>query len=128
MNGPTTRERRFPRQRRSVRDAREFVIGTLTAWGYDEVPDSLRLCVSEVVTNALLHGVPPGRLFAVRITADGAMIRVEVRDSGDGVPELRDPGLCEETGRGLRLVAALADDWGVVRHAVGKTVWVSVTA
>ncbi|MEV6317152.1 ATP-binding protein [Streptomyces sp. NPDC051776] len=51
------------------------------------------------------------------------MTRLEVRGSGDGHPELRIPRIEGSNGRGLWLVEHLADDWGVVEHRVGKTVW-----
>ncbi|WP_307866071.1 ATP-binding protein [Streptomyces smyrnaeus] len=73
--------------------------------------------------NALLHGVPLGREFCVRLDMDGSLVRLEVRDSGEGRPEVRTSGADEETGRGLLLVEALADDCGVTEHVVGKSVW-----
>jgi two-component sensor histidine kinase len=61
----------------------------------------------------------------VRLTTDGELLRIEVRDSGDGCPEVRSASADETTGRGLRLVKELADDCGVVEHTVGKTVWLA---
>ncbi|GAA3958776.1 hypothetical protein GCM10022384_09580 [Streptomyces marokkonensis] len=86
------------------------------------------LCVSELATNALVHGVPPGRGFLVRLLPCGDGVRVEVHDSGDGVPavpqtDVREPG---EGGRGLLLVSELADKWGVGERAPGKIVWCEV--
>lgn len=60
------------------------------------------LCVSELVTNALLHGVLPGRLVLLFLRYDGRVLRVEVHDSGGGVPRIT-------AWRGLLLVAALSD-------------------
>ncbi|MEU2430653.1 ATP-binding protein [Streptomyces sp. NPDC007861] len=79
--------------------------------------------MSELATNALVHGVPPGREFCVGLSIDGPVLRVGVRDSGGGRPEAHDPGADACTGRGLRLVTQLADDFGVTEHVVGKTVW-----
>ncbi len=123
---PTTSQRLFPRERKSVSSVRSYVADTLAAWGYPDRLDDLRLCVSELATNALLHGVSSGRMFEVWVAADDTMVRVEIRDSGDGVPAPRVADVSEECGRGLVLVAALADDWGVISHAVGKTVWIAV--
>ena len=61
----------------------------------------------------------------MKLTTDGDLLRIEVRDSGDGHPEVRSPCVHESTGRGLRLVNELADDYGVVEHTVGKTVWLA---
>ncbi|MET9862805.1 ATP-binding protein [Streptomyces smyrnaeus] len=118
-----SRQRRFPRRRTSVGAAREFTTSTLASWGLNDLQDDIRLCVSELATNALLHGVPPGREFCVRLDMDDSSVRLEVRDSGEGCPEARSPDAEEETGRGLCLVSALADDCGVTDHVVGKSVW-----
>ncbi|MFD4540697.1 ATP-binding protein [Streptomyces bauhiniae] len=120
---PLLRQRRFPRARRSVGAAREFAVETLLEWGCHDRQEDIRLCVSELATNAVLHGVPPGREFLLTLTGDGTSIRVEVRDSGGGVPVVEAGGLDECGGRGLLLVRALADDFGVTSHNPGKTVW-----
>ncbi|WLW54955.1 ATP-binding protein [Streptomyces sp. SX92] len=120
---PLSRQYRFPRARSSVGAARTFVLETLTEWGYRERHDDVRLCVSELATNALLHGVPPGREFCVALVADGPLIRVAVRDSGGGSPQVAQESAEMCGGRGLRLVMALADDFGVTSHNPGKTVW-----
>ncbi|MGW4288563.1 ATP-binding protein [Streptomyces sp. NPDC004673] len=120
---PLLRQRRFPRARGSVGAAREFAMETLREWGCHDRQEDIRLCVSELATNAVLHGVPPGREFLLALTGDGASIRVEVRDSGGGVPMVGAGGLEECGGRGLLLVQALADDFGVTSNNPGKTVW-----
>lgn len=118
-----SRQRRFPRARRSVEAARAFALETLMEWGRAGRHDDVRLCVSELATNAVLHGVPPGREFCLSVVADGSLVRVEVRDSGDGYPHVLHPGTEECRGRGLLLVTSVADDFGVVVHKPGKTVW-----
>ncbi|MEU6371354.1 ATP-binding protein [Streptomyces sp. NPDC046931] len=120
---PPLRERFFRRERRSVPAARRFAHETLTGWGLAETERSgdVLLCVSELATNALLHGVPPGRHFRVFLRYDGAVLRVEVHDSGPGVPHIAEEA--GEGGRGLLLVAALADKWGVGERELGKVVW-----
>ncbi|MEU8585722.1 ATP-binding protein [Streptomyces sp. NPDC048664] len=122
---PPLRERFFPRERRSVPAARQFTHETLTGWGLagTERGDDILLCVSELATNALLHGVPPGRQFLVFLRYDGTLLRLEVHDSGPGTPRLADQADESERGRGLLLVAALADKWGVGERALGKVVW-----
>ncbi|WP_344013574.1 ATP-binding protein [Streptomyces thermospinosisporus] len=124
---PCTRERFFRRERRSVPDARAFARSVLIAWGVRGRTDDVLLCVSELATNALLHGVPPGRGFLLRLLGygDGGVLRVEVHDSGGGVPAVPEPGdgCPGESGRGLLLVAELADKWGVGERHPGKIVW-----
>ncbi|MCI3278932.1 ATP-binding protein [Streptomyces cylindrosporus] len=120
---PYQRDQFYARDRRSVPAARHFTRWTLHYWGLAEWPraDDLLLCVSELVTNALLHGVPPGRRLLFRLKYDGEVIRIEVHDSGTGVPRVADDA--DEGGRGLLLVSALADKWGVGERDPGKVVW-----
>jgi anti-sigma regulatory factor (Ser/Thr protein kinase) len=127
---PDRRECFYRRERRSVPAAREFAREALTAWGFGSREDEVLLCVSELATNALLHGVPPGRGFLLLLRRDpggAGTLRVEVHDSGDGRPRLGDrPGRerdQEESGRGLLLVDALADKWDVGERDPGKIVW-----
>ncbi|MEU8841327.1 ATP-binding protein [Streptomyces roseus] len=117
------RERYFLRSRQSIASTREFAAVTLDAWGVTHRRDDLLLCVSELATNALLHGVPPGRYYRLRLLLFDDMVRVEVADSGGGLPRIadRDPGA--EGGRGLLLVASLAERWGVGPRRPGKVVW-----
>ncbi|GHI04733.1 ATPase [Streptomyces cellostaticus] len=125
---PHTREAFYRRDRRTVRLARKFAQEALTDWALAERSDDVLLCVSELATNALLHGVPVGRGFVLRLTlhTDG-VLRAEVHDSGPG--EVRAPDAApdaspeSEHGRGLLLVAALADKWGVGERNPGKIVW-----
>ncbi|MFD4576005.1 ATP-binding protein [Streptomyces sp. NPDC058417] len=121
---PPPRTAVFPRDRRSVRAARELARAALAEWGALDRADDVLLCVSELATNALLHGVPRNRLFrlALELGADG-VLRVEVHDSGDGTVRVGEPGPDAEGGRGLGLVHALSDDWGVRERHPGKIVW-----
>ncbi|MET9964017.1 ATP-binding protein [Streptomyces sp. NPDC006326] len=117
------RERYFPRSRQSVRSTREFAAETLHAWGVTYRRDDLLLCVSELATNALLHGVPPGRSYRLGLLLFEGLVRVEVADSGGGRPRIADRDPRAEGGRGLLLVAALAERWGVAPRRPGKVVW-----
>lgn len=125
------RDQFYGRSRRSVPAARHFAQWSLTYWGLDawNRAADVSLCVSELATNALLHGVPPGRGFLLRIRYDGEVVRVEVHDSGTGVPRIPDDvgADVDEGGRGLRLVSSLADKWGVGERAPGKLVWAEFT-
>ncbi|MDQ0384643.1 anti-sigma regulatory factor (Ser/Thr protein kinase) [Streptomyces sp. DSM 42143] len=121
---PSPRERFYRRERRSVPAARAFARETLVDWGVRGRADDVVLCVSELATNALLHGVPPGRGFLLRLLPCGDGVRVEVHDSGGGVPAVPlDPDGADEGGRGLLLVSELADKWGVAEREPGKVVW-----
>ncbi|MFF1412412.1 ATP-binding protein [Streptomyces sp. NPDC058289] len=117
-----SRQQRFPRARASVRAARQFVGDTLGDWGVCERRDDIRLCVSELATNAVLHGVPLGREFSVRLEREGGIVTIEVRDSGPGSPVVQQPGLGALSGRGLWLVVELADEFQIRDERVGKTI------
>jgi anti-sigma regulatory factor (Ser/Thr protein kinase) len=104
--------------------ARARVRERLHAWGAEDLLDVALLCVSEVVTNAVLHAGTPARL---RLAWDGALLRVEVRDEGRAFPvRLRRPADDEPHGRGLVLLEALSRRWGVHEIEGGKTVWFEV--
>lgn len=82
----------------------------------------VQLLVSELATNAVVHAGTPMRLSVLRGT-DG--LRVEVRDDDPHVPAspTHMPGPTETGGRGILLVDALADQWGVNCSEKGKTIW-----
>lgn len=105
--------------------ARRFARDALAEWEVGPRADDVLVCVSELATNALVHGVPPGRGFLLRLLPYDGGVRVEVHDSGGGVPAVpqAEGGEPAEGGRGLLLVAALADKWGVGSRAPGKIVW-----
>ncbi|MFE5404403.1 ATP-binding protein [Streptomyces sp. NPDC056580] len=121
------RDQFYGRDRRSVPAARRFTEWSLAYWGLAgwRRAEDVTLCVSELATNALVHGVPPGRGFLLRLRYDGTVVRAEVHDSGTGAPRIaEDAGGDEaEGGRGLLLVSSVADKWGVGLRAPGKLVW-----
>jgi anti-sigma regulatory factor (Ser/Thr protein kinase) len=78
------------------------------------------------MTNAYRHAkVSPGREIWARCALDDDRLRVWVTDASDTLPEPRVASPDDESGRGLALVAALADDWGAAprEHGIGKAVW-----
>ncbi|WP_438485229.1 ATP-binding protein [Streptomyces sp. S186] len=82
-------------------------------------PEVAALLTSELVTNALLH-TDGGAVVTARVTD---RLRVEVRDFAERRPEPRAPSVDGTSGRGLMLVRALADAWGIRPEGVGKCVW-----
>uniref|UniRef100_A0AAU2V914 ATP-binding protein n=1 Tax=Streptomyces sp. NBC_00003 TaxID=2903608 RepID=A0AAU2V914_9ACTN len=109
---------------RSVSLARRRAAKLVTAWGHSELAGDAALLVSELATNALLHGCLRDRLFRVRITLGPAALRIEVSDPrGESGPSPRVAADDEQFGRGLLLVGALADRWGTEPRTVGKTVY-----
>ncbi len=87
--------------------------------------DTVALLVSEVATNALVHGQGSVRV-RVRRTAGG--LRVEVHDGSPALPSRRTATPMDEGGRGIALVEALSSGWGAERTDDGKTVWFEVAA
>jgi anti-sigma regulatory factor (Ser/Thr protein kinase) len=85
-------------------------------------PDVVALVVSELVTNAVVHGRGDVSVDVV-VAADG--VRVEVADADPLMSPAR-PG-DGEAGRGLLLVSKVAQRWGVRREPAGKVVWASVS-
>lgn len=117
-------QRFFEARPESVRHAREFASTYLAKWGLEERIDDIRLCVSELATNALVHGTVSDHGFLVRLDAEDDVVRLEVHDSRRQHPEIHRADDTDLSGRGLALVAALADGWGVQdRTPLGKIVW-----
>lgn len=112
----------FPR---SVSLARRRAARLVSDWGHVPLAGDVALVISELMTNALLHGSLRDRLIRVRLVTTPTALRVEVSDPrGERLPCVRDATGEDQFGRGLLLVGALADDWGVrPRAGVGKTVW-----
>ncbi|MGP4085402.1 ATP-binding protein [Streptomyces sp. KR55] len=120
---PPPRQRAFSHDISSVGEARKFAEQTLDDWGITDRVDDVRLCVSELATNALLHSTSGSGGILVRLRAADHLVRVEVLDSSSALPEQRFPDDECDTGRGLLLVAACADSWGVDKLADHKVVW-----
>jgi anti-sigma regulatory factor (Ser/Thr protein kinase) len=83
----------------------------LSAHGLSSLVDNAELLISELVTNALQHGAGERIVFHLVITVD--MVMIEVDDGSPCRPVVRSAGDFEESGRGMLLVSALADSWGV---------------
>ncbi|EDY58250.1 ATP-binding SpoIIE family protein phosphatase [Streptomyces sviceus] len=103
----------------AVARARANTSERLAAWGLEELAFLTELVVSELVTNAIRYGRPPIRLRLIR---DRSLL-CEVSDAGSTTPHLRRARSFDEGGRGLFLVAQLAERWGTRHARQGKTVW-----
>ncbi|MER6782146.1 MULTISPECIES: ATP-binding protein [unclassified Streptomyces] len=106
---------------RGARLGRMLAIEQLRFWGLPlEAPGQI---IAELSANAITHGRVPGRDFKLALTVTPETLLIEVTDTrGDRIPEIRD------TGRGLVLVEALADRWGVREGPVpSKVVWAEVS-
>ncbi|QKV94407.1 ATP-binding protein [Streptomyces sp. NA02950] len=132
MNAPTPPpprdiEWRLPRHPRSVGRARALLREQARSWKVPEEQAALAvLLLSELMTNACKHArVSPGREVRARCVVRDEKLRVEVSDASDVMPRPRQAAPEDESGRGLALIAALADGWDAERRpcGVGKTVW-----
>ena len=107
----------------AIQIAREFVTNHCSTFA-PELVDDAELLVSELVTNAITHGQPS---IVMRVRREPPGIGVEVHDQGDAEPLLpsEDPDDDLPSGRGLRIVAAIASSWGVrpADDGDGKIVW-----
>ena len=111
-------ERDFTPDAASVSGARRFVLSVLDVG--PELADPIRLAVSELATNAVLHARSP---FRVRVAHDAEGIRVAVFDESPATAAKKNYGPDAVTGRGLTIVEQLTDDWGVTPDDGGKWVW-----
>jgi len=133
--------------------ARSFVASTCKRWGVERAVDEMILAVSELVTNAVLHAHPP---IEVELCIAHGFIEICVSDRDPRPPILRPvrldlladldaipatasveadarhqslhvgPSGSVVAGRGLLIVNAVADEWGVSQRADGKEVWMTM--
>jgi sodium/proline symporter len=103
----------------AVAQARNRATRQLTEWGMDELAFTTELIVSELVTNAIRHAAGP---VCLRLIRDRGLI-CEVSDASNTSPRLRHARTTDEGGRGLLIVAQLAQRWGTRYTTGGKSIW-----
>ena len=129
---------------KSVGTARDFCLSTMRRWGVQDRGDDVAVVVSELLTNALRHGVPQARLrpgpasrpgpggggapsrWPVRLglVQPGHFVLCAVADPSPRLPEPKEPDYLAESGRGLHVISALSDRWGCTAPTeAGKVVW-----
>lgn len=118
---PLELARTFVRDGRGPANARRLVIQALLAWGYPDLVDDAAVIITELATNAVIHARTDFTVTIARLP--GGAIRVAVQDSSRKPPRPREPMPLEGSGRGLRLVDAIAAGWGADLVAGGKIVW-----
>ncbi|MBL1120645.1 SpoIIE family protein phosphatase [Streptomyces sp. 110] len=91
----------------------------LQAWGLEEIAYTTGLILSELITNAIRYGTQP---ITVRLLYDRSLI-CEVSDGSSTSPHLRRAAATDEGGRGLFLIAQLAERWGTRYTSRGKVIW-----
>jgi anti-sigma regulatory factor (Ser/Thr protein kinase) len=96
----------------SPRRARTFLSEALRDWGREDLEERASIAVSEVVTNAVKH---THSRAVVKARYGEGRLEVRVEDDDDTLPEMLEPDVGSESGRGLLIVASLVDHWGVER-------------
>lgn len=103
----------------SIREARSRVAQRLDGLSGDSL-EIILVLTSELVTNAILHGAGP---LGLSVAWDDRGVRIDVHDESPERPVVRAVDHEAAHGRGLLLVDALADEWGVDGTDTGKSVW-----
>ncbi|MEO6318882.1 MAG: ATP-binding protein [Acidimicrobiales bacterium] len=132
MAGPEVRVATFSPTAASSGEARRFVTNLLDDWALSALVPDAGLCVSELAANAVLHARGP---FTIAVRRTGHGVHIDVLDPcPDQLPvavprsgSAADLTRRSTTGRGLQIVAALSDRWGVSTAKGAKAVWIELS-
>jgi hypothetical protein len=114
-------ERPLTEELDSITAARLIAGDALDAWHYPGSYEDVLLVVSELVTNALLHG---SGAPVLSMSAGRGTLRIEVGDDSERLPLARRPG--PRDGWGLHVIGMLCTRWGVSPRPRGKVVWCEI--
>ncbi|MBV7697846.1 SpoIIE family protein phosphatase [Streptomyces sp. TRM70350] len=109
----------LPMEATAAAQARALVTGKLTEWALEHLTFTTELIASELVTNAYRYASGP---MTLRLIRERSLV-CEVSDGSHTAPHLRRARTTDEGGRGLFLVAQMAERWGTRYSREGKTVW-----
>jgi anti-sigma regulatory factor (Ser/Thr protein kinase) len=135
LPGPLTSYLKLAATPDAVSYARQHAKQEILEWNLPELADTAELLVSELVTNAVKatrdlepqdQGSSPYRerpSIVLWLTSEQGAVIIRVWDNSSQMPVRRDAGLYAEGGRGVALVAAIANDWGAYRKLLGKVTW-----
>ncbi|MFJ8993171.1 ATP-binding protein [Streptomyces sp. NPDC102279] len=113
----------FVAEPKEVPALRRIVRRHLELWGLTEVSEAAQLCVTELVSNVIAH-VGWGTPATLAVSMNGTYLRIEVHDpDARALPTLVHAEADGESGRGMALVDAVADRWGVLLHTDRKITW-----
>ncbi|MFC8944026.1 ATP-binding protein [Streptomyces rochei] len=122
----------FPAALQALQPARHELHKLLCDSGLARIADTVALAAHELMANAVTHGcagLPPDNTLGVTATCDGRRVQVRVQDPSNGLPCVRPETNDQEGGRGMLLVEAFADRWGVDKPPngdAGKSVWMEL--
>ncbi|MFJ4617850.1 ATP-binding protein [Streptomyces sp. NPDC088812] len=115
--------RAFTAEPTEVAGLRRALRTQLAVWGLHGIADDAQLCLSELVSNVITH-VGPGTPATLAVSMNGVHLRIEVRDPDTrALPTLHDADADAEGGRGMALVDAVAERWGVELCVDRKVTW-----
>jgi anti-sigma regulatory factor (Ser/Thr protein kinase) len=97
----------------------------LDRWDLGDLVGDATVVVSELVANAIEHAQSE---CVVAVSRSSTGVRIEVRDQGEGTPDVRPLDRQSERGRGLRIISSLSTAWGVSSDDRSKTVWAELSA
>ena len=104
-------------------EARHATRSVLEEWHVPEgVVDAALLVVSELVTNAVRHAGESSTI-ELELGQDDSHLRISLSDASTSSPSPRSASHVAEGGRGMAILAALSDRWGIEPHGRGKRVW-----
>jgi anti-sigma regulatory factor (Ser/Thr protein kinase) len=108
----------------AARAARCYVTDVLRAWAMPaDLVEMARLLTSELASNAITHGQGQGGTLTLEVRSFGCCLSIDVADHSPDVPVPRIPAGDAENGRGLLLIAQVADSWGYYFAGGRKHVW-----
>jgi anti-sigma regulatory factor (Ser/Thr protein kinase) len=115
-------------ERQSVAVGRHWVVRTAVAAGVTGMANQVvELLTSELLSNAVLHGAAGRAIHLWFRAGEDDVVRVSVTDSLPARPVVLHPGLVAPSGRGMAIVEAMSNRWGVDdQHDGGKTVWFEI--
>ncbi len=117
----------LPVEAGSARVARRLTAELIVAWQLEVSADDAILVASELVANVYRH-TPAADSFEFELVGDRSGLRLSVADGSTIKPVIRELDPATPTGRGLRLVQAVASRWGTEEHENGKRVWVHLVS
>lgn len=112
--------RQLPADLSAARSARHLIADVCARWQLAHLRETAMVIANELATNAVEHGHAPVELC---VTVRRAVLRIEVSDASDVMPDRFRTSRHGVRHYGLQLVEALADRWGAVPAVGGKTVW-----
>lgn len=128
VNSPTSWQTRVPHHARSAATIRRWLAEVLSSLTTAHLAD-LHAIATELICNAVRHATPlPDGELSVSCRYEDGELEFAVTDGGSAsLPKLRTLDTGAPDGRGLLIVSALANTWGVEDEPIGRTVWARLT-